>query len=127
MDKILEKSLLFDFYGDLLTSHQKEIYSLYIQEDVSVSEIAKLHGISRQGAHDMIRRCEKLLAGYETRLHLVDHYLKIRDMVREIHRCAGEIGEIAGLAAIKESGIAPELEKKVAYITRRTEDILDQY
>jgi hypothetical protein len=127
MDRILEKSLLFDFYGDLLTSHQKNIYSEYIQEDVSVSEIAQLHGISRQGAHDMIRRCEKLLNGYEARLHLVDHYLKIRNMVREIHRCAEEIGEIAGLDALEESGKAPELKEKVAYITQRTEDILEQY
>lgn len=127
MDRILEKSLLFDFYGDLLTDHQKNIYSEYIQEDVSVSEIAELHGITRQGAHDMIRRCEKLLAGYETRLHLVDHYLKIRDMVREIHRCAEEIGEIAGHRGIEESGKAPELKEKVAYITKRTEDILEQY
>ena len=127
MDRILEKSLLFDFYGDLLTSHQKNIYSEYIQEDVSVSEIAELHGITRQGAHDMIRRCEKLLTGYEARLHLVDHYLKIRDMVREIHQCAKEIGEVAQLAAIEESGKAPELKEKVAYITKRTEDILEQY
>jgi predicted DNA-binding protein YlxM (UPF0122 family) len=127
MDRIVEKSLLFDFYGDLLTNHQKSIYAEYIQEDVSVSEIAEIHGITRQGAHDMIRRCEKLLAGYESRLHLVDHYLKIRDMVREIHRCAEEIGSISRHVGIEKSGEAPILREKVAYITQRTEDILEQY
>ena len=123
----MEKSLLLDFYGELLTSHQKAIYMEYVQEDVSVSEIAALHGITRQGAHDMIRRCEKLLAGYESRLHLVDHYLKIREMVREIHRCAEEIGAITKIAAVEDTGESVLLREKVAYITQRTNDILEQY
>ena len=118
MDQIVEKSLLFDFYGELLTPHQKEIYTEYVQEDVSVSEIAQLHGISRQGAHDMVKRCEKLLTGYENRLHLVDHYLKIRGMVREVHRCAEEIGDMKDSARIRE---------KAFDIVRITDDILDQY
>ena len=118
MDQIVEKSLLFDFYGELLTPHQKEIYTEYVQEDVSVSEIAELHGISRQGAHDMVKRCEKLLAGYESRLHLVDHYLKIRKMVGEVHRCAKEIGDMKDSAQIRE---------QASNIVRITDDILDQY
>ncbi|MDO4977300.1 MAG: DNA-binding protein, partial [Eubacteriales bacterium] len=60
MDSIVEKSLLFDFYGELLTDHQKKVYNEYIQNDLSVTEMAGLLGISRQGAHDMIRRCEKI-------------------------------------------------------------------
>ena len=56
MDRIVEKSLLFDFYGELLTDHQKDVYGEYIQNDLSVTEVANLRGISRQGAHDLIRR-----------------------------------------------------------------------
>ena len=48
MDRIVEKSLLFDFYGELLTQHQKEVYGEYIQNDLSPTEIAVLRGISRQ-------------------------------------------------------------------------------
>ena len=61
MDRIVEKSLLFDFYGELLTQHQKEVYGEYIQNDLSPTEIAVLRGISRQGAYDLIKRCEKIL------------------------------------------------------------------
>ena len=118
MDRIVERSLLFDFYGELLTDHQKSVYGEYVQEDMSVSEIAQIHGISRQGAHDMIKRCEKLLLGYETRLHLVDHYLKIREMVREAGRYAEEISGLDDLEQIRD---------RVAHITRLTSDILEQY
>ena len=55
MDRIVEKSLLFDFYGELLTQHQKDVYGEYIQNDLSPTEIASIRGISRQGAHDLIK------------------------------------------------------------------------
>ena len=77
MDRIVEKSLLFDFYGELLTQHQKDVYGEYIQNDLSPTEIASIRGISRQGAHDLIKRCEKILTDYENRLHLVEHFQKV--------------------------------------------------
>lgn len=54
MNEILEQALLYDFYGELLTSHQKEIYEQFVLEDLSLSEIAEDAGISRQGVHDLI-------------------------------------------------------------------------
>ena len=42
MDDILRRSLLFDFYGELLTDHQKEIYEAFDSDDLSLSEIAGL-------------------------------------------------------------------------------------
>ena len=56
MNKILEQALLYDFYGELLTTHQKEVYEQFILEDLSLSEIAESAGISRQGEHDLVRR-----------------------------------------------------------------------
>ena len=91
VDRIVEKALLFDFYGELLTEHQKMVYGEYIHNDLSVSEMAGILGISRQGAHDLIRRCEKSLYEYENRLHLVEHFREIRKMVGQIRRCADEI------------------------------------
>ena len=78
MDEILKQSLLYDFYGELLTEHQKEIYEQFIVEDLSLSEIAKDAGISRQGVHDLIKRCDKILEGYEAKLHLVEKFLSIK-------------------------------------------------
>ena len=90
MDEILKQSLLYDFYGELLTEHQKEIYEQFIVEDLSLSEIAKDAGISRQGVHDLIKRCNKILEGYETKLHLVDKFLSIKEKVHQINELLGE-------------------------------------
>ena len=84
MNKILEQALLYDFYGELLTTHQKEVYEQFILEDLSLSEIAESAGISRQGVHDMIRRCQKALEGYENKLHLVERFLSVKEKVRQI-------------------------------------------
>ena len=84
MNEILRQSLLFDFYGELLTSHQKDIYEQYILEDLSLGEIAKEAGVSRQAVHDIVKRCEQALLSYEGKLHLVERFLLIRDNVKEI-------------------------------------------
>ncbi len=84
MNEILEQALLYDFYGELLTEHQKEIYEQFVLEDLSLSEIAQDAGISRQGVHDLVKRCQKILEGYEQKLHLVERFLSIKENVHEI-------------------------------------------
>ena len=84
MNRILEQALLYDFYGELLTTHQKEVYEQFILDDLSLSEIAESAGISRQGVHDLIRRCQKALEGYEAKLHLVERFLSIKEKVGQI-------------------------------------------
>ncbi len=88
MEKIVEQTLLFDFYGELLTEHQQRIYKDAVFNDLSASEIAKNEGISRQGAHDLIRRCDKILKGYESRLKLVEKFLSIREHAKAIKALA---------------------------------------
>ena len=56
MDDILQLTLLYDFYGELLTEHQRSIYEDVVYNDMSLSEIAEENGISRQGVHDLIKR-----------------------------------------------------------------------
>ena len=80
MEKIVEQGLLYDFYGELLTDHQRSVYEDVVFNDLSPSEIAKEQGISRQGVHDLIRRCNKILEEYEAKLHLVAKFVKIRQM-----------------------------------------------
>ena len=84
MNKFLEQALLFDFYGELLTDHQKEIYEQFALEDLSLSEIAEMQVISRQGVHDLVKRCQKTLEGYEMKLHLVEKFLSVKEKVSKI-------------------------------------------
>lgn len=86
MNEILEQTLLFDFYGELLTEHQKDIYTQFMLEDLSLSEIAQDAGISRQGVHDLVKRCQKILEGYEDKLHLVERFLSIKEKVHEMNK-----------------------------------------
>lgn len=84
MDKLIERGLLFDFYGELLTAHQKEIYSEAVFNDLSLSELSEEEGISRQGIHDLIKRCDKLLEGYEEKLKLIERFNSIKEQVCRI-------------------------------------------
>ncbi|HJA64826.1 MAG TPA: YlxM family DNA-binding protein [Candidatus Mediterraneibacter cottocaccae] len=86
MNKFLEQALLYDFYGELLTDHQKEIYEQFVLDDLSLSEIAESEGISRQGVHDLVKRCQRSLEGYEAKLHLVEKFLAIKESVKDIER-----------------------------------------
>ena len=83
MEWIVKKALLYDFYGELLTEHQKSIYSDYILNDIGISEIAVERGISRQGVHDLVKRCSHTLKGYEEKLHLVEKFARIKHMISQ--------------------------------------------
>lgn len=73
----LELCLLFDFYGEMLTDKQRELFDLYYNEDLSLSEIAEHAGITRQGVRDAVVRAEHTLTALEDKLHLVSRYGKI--------------------------------------------------
>lgn len=82
MEKIVRQSLLYDFYGELLTEHQKNIYEDVVMNDMSYSEVARLSGISRQGVYDLIKRCDKILEEYEEKLKLVDKFMIAKSKAR---------------------------------------------
>ncbi|MCM1252351.1 MAG: DNA-binding protein [Clostridium sp.] len=84
MEKIVEQGLLYDFYGELLTEHQRQIYEGIVYENLSLSEIAAEAGISRQGVHDIVKRCDKALMEYEEKLKLIARFLKIKEQIKEI-------------------------------------------
>ena len=108
MNKFLEQALLYDFYGELLTEHQKDVYEQVVLEDYSLSEIAQMKGISRQGVHDLVKRCQKILEGYEAKLHLVEKFLSVKEKISLIDKT---------LAEWEEDGKDPEeIVKKVRRI-----------
>ncbi len=84
MEKIFEQGILYDFYGELLTEHQQKIYEAAVYNDLSLGEIAEEQGISRQGVHDLIKRCDRILADYESKLHLVERFSSTKRMAQEI-------------------------------------------
>ncbi|MCM1113107.1 MAG: YlxM family DNA-binding protein [Muribaculum sp.] len=84
MDKIGEKALLYDFYGELLTPHQRSIYEDVVFQDMSLGEIAEEQGISRQGVHDLMKRCDKILQDYEAKLHLLERFADAKAKLSEI-------------------------------------------
>lgn len=71
IEKMVEIGLLFEQYKDLLTDKQREIVSLYYEEDYSLGEISENLGVSRQGVYDTLKRSEKILREYESKLHLI--------------------------------------------------------
>ncbi len=76
MDKNVEINLLLDFYGNLLTDRQKEVMSLYYDDNLSLTEIAEDLSISKQGVSDILKRSEKTLYDTESKLGLLKEHLQ---------------------------------------------------
>ena len=90
MERIVEQGLLYDFYGELLTEHQRKIYEDVVYNDLSLTEIAQENGISRQGVHDLVRRCNHLLQEYEDKLHLGERFMRIRSRVEQLKQLTND-------------------------------------
>ena len=81
-----EVSMLFDFYGEMLTKRQQEVVRLYHEENFSLAEIAEELEISRQGVHDTLKKAEKALRSYEDRLGLVARMENSRKVIETTDR-----------------------------------------
>lgn len=91
IQETFELSILYDFYGELLTDKNKEVFTQYIFNDLSLSEISEQMGITRQGIHDIIKRSSKKLYEYEDSLHLVDKFKTIEKKVNRIKELIEEL------------------------------------
>ncbi|MBR1865681.1 MAG: DNA-binding protein [Lachnospiraceae bacterium] len=102
MEKIVRQALLYDFYGELLTEHQKSIYSDIVLNDLSYSEVAKIEGISRQGVFDLVKRCDRILEEYERKLLLVEKFLDTKERVSRISELAAELKKMTDQVELQE-------------------------
>ena len=84
LEKLKENSLLYDFYGALLPQKQREIFSLYYEDNYSLAEIAEHYGITRQGVHEAVKRSEKKLRAYEDKLGLKDKSKKTEHVLAHL-------------------------------------------
>ena len=64
-------SELFSIYKGLLTEKQADVFSLYIECDLSLGEISEIKNVSRQGVSDAINKTKEILLGYENKLNLL--------------------------------------------------------
>ena len=84
-------TMLFDFYGEVLTPRQKEFFDLYYNEDLSLSEIAENYGISRQGVRDVIVRAEAIMTDLEDKTGLMKRFMLMQQQVQAILDAAEKI------------------------------------
>ena len=87
VESFVKQTLLYDFYGCLLTERQREIYEAYALENYSLAEIADGLHISRQAVYDNIKRCNSLLEEYEEKLALVSKFVEIKEELSGIENC----------------------------------------
>lgn len=112
MDDILHLTLLYDFYGELLTEKQKQVYEMHYQNDLSLSEIAEELSVSRQAVRDQLLRTERILRGYEETLQLVSRFQEQRRAVEE-------------MKAIMETMEQKPLDREMAEAVSRMKEIAE--
>ena len=93
MEKIAKMALLADFYGPLLTDKQRNVWDLHYQQDLSLAEIAEMEHISRQAIHDLLRRTERILAGYEDKLGLLQRFWAEREKLMEVQTLLKQLNQ----------------------------------
>lgn len=91
VEEILQLTLLYDFYGELLTEKQKLVYEMYYQNDLSLTEIGEELCISRQAVRDLLKRTEKILQKYEKKLQLVERFLTQKTAMQQIKNIIEEM------------------------------------
>ena len=108
-------SVYFSFYGELLGEKTKQIFEDYVANDMSLSEIAREYGLSRQGVYDTIRRCGAKLYEYEECLHLAERFRGLEEQAERIRSEAEMLS-----TALKEG---PESER-AGRIAQAAEELL---
>ena len=113
-------TMLFDFYGDILTERQRELFDLYYNEDLSLAEIAENCGISRQGVRDVIVRAEAVLTELEDKTGLIKRFHTMQTQLEQVRQNAQRVAELA--AGYDNE----ELERLAGQIVEQTETLLKE-
>lgn len=113
METNLEISLLFDFYGEMLSPTQQEAVSLYYNDDLSLLEVAEILKMTRQGVRDALNRAKKSLYNFEDKLRLCDRFEKNRQGLRSIIDSADKLCEHADEETLKLAENIKETAQKL--------------
>ena len=88
IEKKVELAWLTAFYGGMLTEKQREVLTLHCEEDMSLGEIAREAGISRQGVHDLLTRAARRMFEMEEKLGMAQRFRRMED---GLARCREEL------------------------------------
>ena len=101
-DDRLMQSMLFDFYGELLTERQRDACNLYFNEDLSLTEIGEMRGTSRQAVWDMIRHADASMKLMEKKTGLIERFLKTKGELESVVRLLKEAKPEEAVSAAAE-------------------------
>ena len=110
------RSMLLDFYGELLTDKQRECFDLHYNEDFSLAEIAEQLGVSRQGVWDNIRRAETAMEDIEAKTGLLRRFEENR---RELERLLTKLEALTGMTQGEAQDAAKAAAEEVRAIIAR--------
>lgn len=105
-------TMLYDFYGDVLTDRQKEFYDLYYNEDLSLAEISENYGITRQGVRDVIVRAEGIMTELEEKTGIIKRFQAMQGHVQAICDAADEILQANAIATFPDPSL-DELAQRI--------------
>ena len=74
--------ILYDYYESLLNDKQKEYFSLYYFDNLSLSEISENLSVSRNAVHKSLKAIESLLLDYEDKLKIYYKTKKIEKIIK---------------------------------------------
>lgn len=100
-----EMTMLYDYYGTMLTEKQCAYIDMRYNQDLSLGEIAQLMGVSRQAVFDNLSRTEALLRRMEENIGCISRSVKVRKALRTITEAAGQLQAHpdAAVAALADS------------------------
>lgn len=110
-NKTFEMTLLFDFFGDLLTEKQRNCFDLYYNDDLTLSEIAEQAGISRQGVRDNLLRAESALKEYEEKTGVVRRFTEMQAEIEQLEEAIKQFLANNAHSEQEASNILEKLEK----------------
>ncbi len=122
MSKNLEISVLFDYYGGMLTDKQRDVIDLYYNQDLSLAEIAEHEKISRQGVRDNIKRGELYLLELENSLHMVKMSQALFGLLDEIDQRNAAVASLN-----EENRYSGEIREHTAEIASKIHAFVKEY
>lgn len=86
-----EMTLLFDYYGTMLTDKQRDYFDMRYNQDLSLGEISQIMGVSRQAAFDNLSRTEALLRRMEENIGCIRRDIQVRKAAQLILEAAAQL------------------------------------
>ncbi len=110
-------TMLYDFYGELLTERQQEFFDLYYNEDLSLAEIAENYGISRQGVRDVIVRAEGIMTDMEDKTGIIKRF---HQMQKQLAAASEDLDKIISINSNKY------FDRELDTLARQVKDTVEQ-